>query len=350
MKNANINRINELIAQITAFSKEGYAREELLPELFELQRQLVELIFNGTHADLARLKIWDVEKHLIQLNEAKGHVADEELEKVLATCKEICNLISSEITGNAGEKKAFWALQKVRGTKSLMKNVEFTVDEHRTELDAILFTPKAIFVVEVKNPRKSVVIDERGNYCRVSNTLVFDKNIGEKMSDKVHLLREALQDTDQAALNIESIVVFTNNDIEVENRFPFIRTCFLSELPHIIEGYVGDKVYTEEDINRMAHMVDAAACKEDYPAPFDMEQFKHDFASLVVKLEDAEEFTGEEDDQATEDTDEIEAPMEAEEHSTSDDINITALVGIASGIAGFVLGTVVTCLFKMGRR
>ena len=42
--------------------------------------------------------------------------------------------------------------------------------------------------------------------------------------------------------------------------------------------------------------------------------------------------------------------MEAEEHSTSDDINTTALVGIASGIAGFVLGTVVTCLFKMGRR
>lgn len=348
MDNSAMNRINEIVAQITAFNKKAYAREELLPELFELQRQMVELIFNGTHADMARLKIWDVEKHLIQLNEVKGHIADEELEKVIATCKEICNLISSEITGNAGEKKAFWALQKVRGVKTLMKNIEFTVDEHRTELDAILFTPKAIFVIEVKNPRKSIVIDERGNYCRVSDTLVFDKNIGEKMSDKVHLLREALQETDQAALNIESIVVFTNNDIEVENRFPFIRTCFLSELPHIIEGYAGDRVYTEEDINRMVGLVDEAACKEDYPAPFDAEQFKHDFASLVVKLEDAEEYTN--DDQAVEITVAQDDQMEHEEPTTHGSVSDTTVVGIASGIAGLVIGAVVTCLMKMGRR
>lgn len=81
------DRIQDILSQITAFDKDAYAREELLPELFELQRQMVELIFNGTHADLARLKIWDVEKHLIQLNEVKGHIADVDWKRLLQPAK-----------------------------------------------------------------------------------------------------------------------------------------------------------------------------------------------------------------------------------------------------------------------
>ena len=282
------NRIQVIVNQITAFSKKTYTKEEVLPELFELQRQLVEVIFSSTHADLAGLKIWDVEKHLTQLNETKGNVANKELEKVVENCKEICNIIRSEISGNVGEKKAFWALQKVRGKKEILKNVEITSGEHRTELDAILITSKAVFVVEVKNPSKNIVIDERGNYCRVSNTLVFDKNIGERMSDKVHLLREALKDTEQADINIQSIVVFTNNDIKVENHFAYIKTCFLSELPHYIEYYQGEDLYNEEKINEMTRLINDAACTEEYPAPFDVSEFKNNFAILVAKLEETE--------------------------------------------------------------
>lgn len=283
----NTNRINELVTQITAFSKEAYPHEALLPELLELQKQLIYLVFNDTHAEYSRLRIWDVENHLQKLNEECGHTADDQLEKVIADCKVICNMIKSEFSGNAGERKAFWSLETVRCKNRILKNVEFNFDGHRTELDAIMLTNKAVFVIEVKNPGKDIYIDERGNYCRVGDTMTFDKNIGERMNDKVFLLRKALCSSGIDDPNIVNIVVFTNNAVRVDNRYPYINTCFLSDLPHIIEQYTGETFYTDADIDKMVECVLMAECKETYPLPIDMAKFKINFATVVAMLEEA---------------------------------------------------------------
>lgn len=236
MTKTTINRINEITAQITACSKDAYHREELLPELLELQKQLINLVFNDTHAEIGRLRIWDVERHLDQMNVDCGHVADELLAQVLANCKNICNMIKSEFSRNAGERKAFWSIDTIRCKKTVLKNVEFRNGEHRTELDGIVFTEKAIFVIEVKNPSRDIYIDERGNYCRIGTTMTFDKNIGEKMNEKVSLLKDALAGSGIENFNIENIVVFTNNNIRVDNRYPHINTCFLSDMPHMFNA------------------------------------------------------------------------------------------------------------------
>lgn len=283
----NINRINEITSQITAFSKDAYHREELLPELLELQKQLINLVFNDTHAEIGRLRIWDVERHLEQMNEDCGHVADELLAQVMANCKYICNMIKSEFSGNAGERKAFWSIDTIRCKKTVLKNIEFRNGEHRTELDGIVFTDNAIFVIEVKNPSRDIYIDERGNYCRIGTTMTFDKNIGEKMNEKVALLKDALAASGIENLNIENIVVFTNNNIRVDNRYPHINTCFLSDMPHIIEKYSYGVSYSDEDIQRMVASVSESQCHEAYPMPIDMQQFKLDFATLLATLEKA---------------------------------------------------------------
>lgn len=283
---ANIDRINEILAQIIAFSKREYRREEFLPELLELQKQLIQLVFNESHAGLSDLKIWDVEKYLQSLNEECGGIADEEMQRVLEGCKIICNMIKSEISGNTGERKAFRCLETVRSPYRLLRNVEMGLGEHRTELDATMFMKKAVYLIEVKNPGKDIYIDERGNYCRVGQITTFDKNIGEKMNDKVFLLREALKKAGYKDVNIVSLVVFTNNSIEVNSDFPYITTCFLSELPHIIDEYVGEELYTESDMEKMAEAVRQAESKEVYPLPMDMSQFKLDFATALAKLEE----------------------------------------------------------------
>lgn len=281
------NRVQEIISQITAFSKEEYKHEELLPELLELQKQLVALIFDKTHAELSRFRIWDVENHIRKMNDNCKGVNDEELSTLLEDCKQICNMIKSEFSGQAGERKAFWSLEAVRCKKTLLKNVEFTAAEHRTELDGILVTEKAIFIIEVKNPGKDIYIDERGNYCRVGQTMVFDKNIGEKMNDKEVLLKKALANKGYAEPKIESIVVFTNNAIKVDNNFPYIKTCFLSDIRYIIENYDGNLIYNDEDIASITAAISEAETKESYPLPIDFVQFKTNFASVVAKLEKA---------------------------------------------------------------
>ncbi len=287
MENTNINRCNEIMSQITAFSKEAYYKADLLPELLELQNQLVYLVFNGTHAEFSSLRIWDVERHLEQMNEACNHPADALLMKVEDSCKQICNMIKSEFAGNAGERKAFWSIDTIRKKKAVLKNVELLSGNHRTELDGIVFTESAVFIIEVKNPRKDIYIDERGNYCRVGTTMHFDKNIGEQMNEKAYLLKKALTNSGITDPVIESIVVFTNNAVRVDNNYPYINTCFLSDMPHIIEQYSSGSHYSDADIRRMADAVKAAQCHEVYPIPMDMGSFKRDFASLLAILEES---------------------------------------------------------------
>lgn len=348
------NRINEITNQITAFSKLEYKHEELLPELLELQKQLVTLIFDKTHAELSQFRIWDIENHLKKLNDDCNGVDDNELAILLDDCKRICNMIKSEFSGQAGERKAFWSLEAIRCKKALLKNVEFANEEHRTELDGILITEKAIFIIEVKNPGKDIYIDERGNYCRVGRTMVFDKNIGEKMNDKEVFLRKALEDKGYAEPKIESIVVFTNNAINVDNSFPYIKTCFLSDIRYIIERYDGELMYNDADIKNIEAIISESETKESYPLPIDFNQFKTNFATVVAKLEKAaaeisENKINDEGEAANEDNND-KTPVYDEEtiHLRSGKTNIKKVIGII-GITAMLTGAA-TYLIKEVRK
>ena len=283
------NRIKEIIEAIKAFRKALYYKPELLPEYLELQKELINLTFNDVHAENGRLRIWDVENHFEKLNEEYGHVADKELKDFKEMSKNICNAIKSEFSGGAGEFKAFRSLETLRCKHKIMKNIEFRSGDHRTEIDAIVFTEKAIFIIEVKNPHLDIYIDERGNYCRIGNTMHHDCDIGTKMNDKEYLLREALKDSGYSEAEIVSLVVFTNSNIQVENRYKYITTCFLGNLPRIIEGYEGGMIYNDSIISTMMESVSNAECKEAYPPEFDMKQYKYLFANLMATLEEAAE-------------------------------------------------------------
>lgn len=279
-------RRNEIKNAMPSFSKEHYNKSELLPELFQLQNELVSLTFNGEHAENAQLKIWDVYNHLAKVNEDREHVADELLQKFHEGCKIVNESIRGEITGNNGERKALRSIETVRSKHMVLQNIELDSGDHRTELDIIVFTGKAIFIVEVKNPTKDIIIDENGNYCRNSNGYIsFDKNIGEKMNDKEFLLRSVLEDAGIENPNIISLVVFTNYNIKVINNFPFIKHCFLSSLPHLIDNYEGETIYAEDVIAHMASSVTKAKYTGSYALPLDINQFKRTFADLMVALE-----------------------------------------------------------------
>ena len=283
------NRIKEILNAMPSFSKGAYHKEELLPQYLELQKELINLTFNDTHAENSKLRIWDVENHLEKLNEECGHIVDEEFKVFREESKFVCNAIKSEFSGNAGEHKAFHCLETLGCKNKVLKNIEFKSGDHRTEIDAIIFTEKAVFIIEVKNPHRDIRIDERGNYYRVGDMEFFDCNIGEKMNDKVYLLREALKATDYSNANIVSLVVFTNSEIQVENRYEYITTCFLGNLPHIIERYDGEPIYSDSDISAMIESVANAECRGTYYPDINIDQFKRHFAEIMATLEEAAE-------------------------------------------------------------
>lgn len=281
------NRVNEMMATMKSFSKAKYQKNELLTEMFTLQQEIVSLTFKGEHVSTADLKIWDVERHLEQLNRDCGYVADKELQRFKEGSKTLCNLIKAEISGKRGEEKAFRTLQYIRSKHIILKNVELSDGGRRTELDAVVVTPGVLTIVEVKNTAKNTFIDENGDYYRTGEYLRWDCNIAEKMMLKEELLKKVLADDGIEDVQVRSIVVFTDNRIEVRNKYSGIRTCFVSQLACIIDGFKSSTNMSEEEMEHIEGLIKEAECKEAYPFDFDVAQYKMDFATLMAVLEEA---------------------------------------------------------------
>ena len=283
----NTKRVNEIAASFTSFTKDAYHKTEILPELFALQTELVEKTF-AESTEMAELKIWDVERRLDEMNGECGGIVTEELEAFKKECKYICNLIKAEISGSRGEMKAFDSLSRIRGEHTILKNIELSKNQMRSELDAIVITRNGAFIVEVKNTSRNIFIDEDGNYYRTGEFLRWDSNIGEKMQVKKSLLREVLNAKDLVGIPIYEIVVFTNNRIEVQNKCRTLKTCFLSQLPYIIDRS-RDTVISFSEMDLAVQAVTEANIEKSYPFEFDVDTFKMNFANILVALEEAKE-------------------------------------------------------------
>ena len=283
--NTKEKRIEELMLSMKSFSKNRYHKTELLGEMFALQKEIVEQTFKEEHVATADLKIWDVENHLKQLNEECDHVADEELKQFMESSKILCNLIKAEISGNRGEYKAFKNLEYLESQNRIVRNVELNNGENRTEIDMLVITPKCLTIIEVKNTSKNILIDEDGNYYRTGEFLKWDCNIAEKIALKEEMLGKILESAGYGNIRIRSVVVFTNNRIEVHNKYDRIRTCFVNHLAYVIDGFKLDENIVLNDMDRIKKTIENSACQEVYPFEFDARQYQKDFASLLATLE-----------------------------------------------------------------
>lgn len=357
---ARKNRTKEILSSMHSFSEGKYPKKKLLPEYFELQKEMINLTFNDDHAENGKLRIWDVENHLEKLNEECGHVANEELKAFKEDSKIFCNLIKSELSGNAGEYKAFRSLETLRCKNKIMKNIEFKSGDHRTEIDAIVFTEKAVFIIEVKNSLRDIYIDERGNYFRISDIMHLDCNIGEKMNDKIYLLREALKPAGYSNANIVNLLVFTNSTMQVDNKYEYITTCFLGNLPHIIEEYDGKPIYSDSSISAMMESVTNAECKEAYPIEMDMDLYKYHFANLMATLEEAAQNRSDTTDVSETESKAEKTDLTATDNAVSDEpkefapkphnearFNTRAVIGMT---IAFGIGAIVSQVFNSVRK
>ena len=280
-------RTNEITNSFTSFTKDAYYNGEELPELFKLQDEVVKLTFNEDHADLGSLKIWDVERHLEQMNADCGGAATEELQRFEESCKDLCNMIKGIISGNKGESKAFWSLERIRCTHKTLKNVELKSEDVRTELDAVVITKGGVYIVEVKNTGRDVFIDDEGNYYRTGEYLKYDSHIGAKMAIRKNFIQKILESQGYAEIPVRGIIVFTDSRIQVRNRCEGLTTCFLSQLPHIIDEGQAERVMKDEDLEKVYQAIEMERCSEAYPINFDAAQFKQNYAEVMTALEEA---------------------------------------------------------------
>ena len=227
MKRTYQGKVEEVVNSFVSFQKTKYSKTDIETELRTLQRELLCLVFDEEHVLNSNLKIWDAFNQLSAENEEKNGIATELLEVLREDCKMFSNLIRAEISGNWGENQVFHRLTALKGKHSILRNIELSDGFRKTELDFIVFTEKAQIIVEVKNTKKDVFIDETGDYYRKGEYQNFDCNIKGKMDYREKLLKAILFDTlteRGKESNIVKLVVFTNNRIEVRNKCNGLRT------------------------------------------------------------------------------------------------------------------------------
>lgn len=283
----NMTRVNELVASMTSFERTTYHKKEILPELLALQQDFVAATPWDADSDITGYKLYDVESRLAELNAQCAGVATESVTSFIEGAKKICNMIRAEISGNRGEAIAFDSLRELDCPHYILRNIELEDDTGRTEIDLLVITPKAFFIIEVKNTAKNIFIDPVGNYYRTGDYLKWDSQIVEKTKAREYFLRQALSDAGIEMPNIVNIVVFTNARIQVCNKCRSLTTCFPNMMSFLIEGYQGDALYAEETMRKARLAVERARRAACYPSGLDVHQIKLDYANALAAIEQA---------------------------------------------------------------
>ena len=280
-------KINTLMKEMNAFKKEFYYREEVLSEMFELQKEMVTLVF-GKQDEYSKLRIWDIEDNFRERNEALGNPFPDELLEFEADSKEFCTTLKGMIAGEKGERQTGYALEKVSGKKVILKNIELYDGIRRTEIDALILSPGNISIIEVKNSTKNIFIDESGNYYRIGKYNRLDCNILQKLRTKEEMVSRILEKNGIKKMSVKSFLVFTNEETEVKNLNTYITPCFLGQLHSLINQETKDIPMTQSGLEYIAERITKEEIKGLFPFHFDVDKYKYEFAKLLAGFESLE--------------------------------------------------------------
>ncbi len=277
------SRVDEIKNRMTAFEERKYTREEVLNEMFKLQEEMAIIAFGENQAEGKRF--YDIVRHYGEKNDLNNKIAGQVMDDFRKEGREASNFTKGIISGRKGENKVAYKLNFLLSSNEIKNNIEIADGENRTEIDTLVITEKAAFIIEVKNTKRDVFIDEAGKYYRTGKYLQMDSNIGKKLELREKFVRQVAEQIGIKDLKIEKVVVFTDNHIKVMNRFRGIRTCFLSQLTSVIDTYQGEKIITLAEIKELMKIIDSSEMKASYVPDFDAEKFKNDFAQLVSILD-----------------------------------------------------------------
>lgn len=328
-------RRNELIKEMEGtgiMMKDKYPKAEVEQGYRDFQEMLVKKVFNEKHSKTLRME--DAISHLNDLACELNLQNSKEMNDFISLAKEFKKLIAMEIAGNKGERLVNRSLKMVTSNNRMLSNIEFGEDEIRTECDKIVLTDKAIFLIEVKSAKHNMMITEEGNYVR-EDGLVYG-NIGEKINEKEYLVRNAIKNwakENSKDIHIVKLVVFANNSYTLQDNYKYLTSCYCSTLPHIIDEYDGEILYTESDISAIQSEIEKASDPKEYEVELDFNEFRHAFAELLALIEEERVL-------ATEDATEVEHTKKSRKNHKKLYINLAKAVGYGmTAGASFILAT-----------
>lgn len=281
------NRIQEIKSKLTAFSQEKYRKKDMKDEYIKLQRQVVGLVMGE---EAVNDKSIDVRKVMEVLREgcAYNENVDEKLiNSVMYHLKKLSNAISSEIRGLYGETIVSAFIDNIDCNKLVLKGIELESDGIRTEIDNLVITKRGAFIIEVKNTASETIIGADGSFSKKSvadGSEVFEGNIYEKMVVKESLVKKAIKAAVNKEVRVSHIVVFPDHKAQVTNNCENINVRTLAELEEIIKDTTKKKIYTENDMQKIADSVTSFEDYSYYIPNINAPKLKTNLATLMAQL------------------------------------------------------------------
>lgn len=284
-------RAQEIIERFGGAGEGYYRHEEVLAEYNRVVETMADVVFGDRQEELCRHTVQDVAKRLKERAGECGMTGCESFHRIKKDLMELDNRIQAEQAGRWGENLAFQKLEAMSGPYKLIRNVELDGEKGRTEIDGIVLTRKAIFILEIKNTKRDVYIDEKGCYTTLGTHETDEGNIRWKMHYRYVCLKECLKKMSVPYLKIVQLVVFTNETSKLTNRCDKVNAVYLSQLQKTMESYMGRELYSDLDVSNMARYIEQARGTTAYPIAFAITNLKMDFAQFIAELEEAEEIT-----------------------------------------------------------
>ena len=275
-----------LLSSLKGLSKDVYSREELLPEMDQLEKEMAQIVFeDGLDIPAEYVHMSYIMKHLHEMNNVAGNVADQELKRLSRLASIFSNHVRAQQSGITGEDRVEQYLDYMKSNHVVLRNLQLSDGVHNTEIDFLVLKQGVATIVEVKNSKRDIYIDEVGDMYKIGRYENFDSHLGAKMDFRAEVIKKLIKDAGFENMKIEKVVVFTNNRIQVQKDYRGFRVCFLSRLPHLIDDFYGTGVIQfTKHLQQIADFIQSKDLNEYYPFDMDVQEFKEAFVDAYLKI------------------------------------------------------------------
>lgn len=275
-----------LLSSLKGLSKDVYSREELLPEMNQLEKEMAQIVFeDGLDIPAEYVHMSYIMKHLHEMNNVAGNVADQELKRLSRLASIFSNHVRAQQSGITGEDRVEQYLDYMKSNHVVLRNLQLSDGVHNTEIDFLVLKQGVATIVEVKNSKRDIYIDAAGDMYKIGRYENFDSHLGAKMDFRAEVIKQLLKDAGFENMKIEKVVVFTNNRIQVQKDYRGFRVCFLSRLPHLIDDFYGTGVIQfTKHLQQIADFIQSKDLNEYYPFDMDVQEFKEAFVDAYLKI------------------------------------------------------------------
>lgn len=259
-----------------------YTNEEILERLKSLERLLLERVFETSYSE--SLRTYDLIDHLRSKAHDLGLEGEDTYVALIRDLEKLSSTIGGLINGKRGEFLAAKSLKCLRGDSLLLSNIALPNGDSFEEYDQVLIARSGVYVIEVKNYRNDVVIDDGG----ILRCGLRSYNVGERMREKMHALWDAIQFSSDSCMSEEDVhgmLLFVNNEASVTDLFHRVPVMRCGQIVYSIEDANRcDEKLTWEDMVRIKFVLFARKMAAEFPMPFDENRVKselEDFLDLV---------------------------------------------------------------------